>query len=285
MKSLQLLPQRVRNTLFSASNKKRFWHILAGLHLKWLYWHLKKQKGEVELALGYKKCKFFYNTCTNYQKKILQEKSINKRADLYKEFYLFFTQFFKNNFNERHVFGFNKDLINNNIDLFKNKVVLDYGCGYGNSTQLISQSSDYVYGIDASDLMIQTAKKKFGHLKNIEFITNTSPYIPIKYKKIDIAYSNDLIEHLHPEDAIIHFKEIFRIIKTGGKYLFWTPGSKNGPYDCTSWFYPKGVGFKSRAGHIKEYTFEEIISILRNVGFSNIYLPNLKREVLVIATK
>ena len=37
-----------------------------------------------------------------------------------------------------------------------------------------------------------------------------------KNENIDLAYSNQLMEHLHPEDAIEQVKDISRILKTKG---------------------------------------------------------------------
>ena len=169
--------------------------------------------------------------------------------------------------------------------LFKNKTVIDYGCGLGVSTRLLGKYAKFVYGIDASNAAVEIAKDNSRNLQNVEYRLSDGPFVALDTETIDSVYSNDLLEHLHPADLHLHFKEMYRILKKGGKYLFWTPGKKSGPHDITQCFYPKGMGFKSRGDHIKEYTFAELITIIKEIGYKKIELPDLQREVLMIVTK
>jgi SAM-dependent methyltransferase len=265
--------------------RRVFYFSLAALGFKTMYWHLKKHKADIEVALGCKNCIKLFGINHRFHKKIAKEKDYRARQTLYMELYEAIYNFVKIHLPDYDSFGFNSDLINNHIDVFKDKIVIDYGCGYGASTELLSKTAKFVYGIDASHTAVQTATSKFGKLKNTDFIMNSSPYIPFEKGIFEAAYSNDLLEHFHPDDLKIHLKEIYRILIKGGKYLFWTPGSKTGPHDCTQWFYPRGMGFKAKGDHIKEYNYSELISIIQHVGFEKIELPDLTKEVLMIVTK
>lgn len=163
--------------------------------------------------------------------------------------------------------------------------MIDYGCGMGVSTRLLNQHAKFVYGVDASQQAVEIAIDKSIDLKNVEFRLNPGLSVPFENGTIDCVYSNDLLEHLHPADLKFHLEEIHRILKDGGKYLFWTPGSETGPHDITQCFYPRGMGFKPKADHIKEYSFDELISIIREIGYKKIELPDLKKEILMIAIR
>ena len=127
----------------------------------------------------------------------------------------------------------------------------------GVSTRLLATYAKFVYGIDASSVAVGIAKDKSKDVKNAEYRLNANPFVPFESGTIDSVYSDDLLEHLHIAALNFHFKYFYRILKTGGRQLFWAPGSKSGPDDITQCFYPRGVGFKPNADHIREYTFAE----------------------------
>lgn len=83
----------------------------------------------------------------------------------------------------------------------------------------------------------------------------------------DVVLSDQVIEHLHPEDVIPHFKSVFTILATGGIYVFNTPHRYTGPYDISRVFKcdePKGM-------HLHEYTYRELARVAMETGFSEVY--------------
>ena len=82
---------------------------------------------------------------------------------------------------------------------------------------------------------------------------------------IDLAYSNQLMEHLHPEDAIEQVKDIYRILKKGGKYICITPNGINGPHDISRFYGNELVGF-----HLKEYLPSELKKLFIANGFKRV---------------
>ena len=79
-------------------------------------------------------------------------------------------------------------------------------------------------------------------IKNISFPKNSKCLIfdgfnfPFNNESFDLAYSNQLMEHLHPEDAIDQVQEIYRILRKGGKYICITPNGINGPHDISRFY-------------------------------------------------
>ena len=81
----------------------------------------------------------------------------------------------------------------------------------------------------------------------------------------NIAYSDQLLEHLHPEDAFDQLQNIYKALCPGCIYICITPNRLNGPHDISKYFDNVATGF-----HLKEYTFTELYGLLREVGFSSI---------------
>lgn len=81
---------------------------------------------------------------------------------------------------------------------------------------------------------------------------------------IDLAYSNQLMEHLHPDDARQQLQNIYRALKAGGKYIIITPNCLSGPHDISRYFSDTAQGF-----HLHEYTYRELVALLRQIGFTS----------------
>ena len=79
----------------------------------------------------------------------------------------------------------------------------------------------------------------------------------------DAVVSDQLIEHLHPDDAPVHFRAAHTLLRPGGRYVFRTPHALTGPHDVSRVF-----GLSRPVGmHLREYTCEAIASLLRDAGF------------------
>ena len=82
----------------------------------------------------------------------------------------------------------------------------------------------------------------------------------------DVVISNQVIEHLHPDDLCQHFKGVLSILSKGGKYIFITPHRYKGPSDISRVFKcDRAMGM-----HLKEYTYLELKELLKISGFKKI---------------
>jgi SAM-dependent methyltransferase len=88
----------------------------------------------------------------------------------------------------------------------------------------------------------------------------------IPSNSIDLVFSDQLIEHFHPEDTKVHFELVHRILKPGGKYVFRTPHALTGPHDVSQYFSYEAEGF-----HLKEWTYTEIKTMLSGAGYSELH--------------
>ena len=82
---------------------------------------------------------------------------------------------------------------------------------------------------------------------------------------MNVAYSHQVMEHVHPEDAIDQLRSIYECLQPGGMYLCIVPNRINGPHDISRYFDKVASGF-----HMKEYTTGELSRLFKSVGFSRV---------------
>ncbi len=99
--------------------------------------------------------------------------------------------------------------------------------------------------------------------ENLEVKITNGINLDLPDNSIELAYSNQVMEHLHPDDAKKQLGNIFRALKTGGRYLIITPNRLSGPHDISKYFSATAKGF-----HLHEYTYRELTDLLRQVGFT-----------------
>lgn len=81
---------------------------------------------------------------------------------------------------------------------------------------------------------------------------------------VDLVFSNQFIEHLHPTETRNHFALAHRLLRSGGYYVFCTPHYFTGPHDISAYFSDEPEGF-----HLKEWTIRELDVLLRDVGYKD----------------
>jgi len=127
-----------------------------------------------------------------------------------------------------------------------------------------------VYAIDVSKEITKTSMPVPA---NFTLQLSDGSSIDVPPGSIHIAYSNQLMEHLHPDDVIDHLENIYHALTQSGVYICITPNRLSGPYDISCFFDKISTGF-----HLKEYTVSELEIIFKAVGFTKI-------DVLIGASK
>jgi SAM-dependent methyltransferase len=97
---------------------------------------------------------------------------------------------------------------------------------------------------------------------NFSLLITNGTEIPVPANSVDIVYSNQLMEHLHPDDAAEQLTQVFSALRRGGVYICVTPNRLCGPHDVSGSFdsTPKGL-------HLREYSNSELVQLFRTVGF------------------
>jgi SAM-dependent methyltransferase len=140
-------------------------------------------------------------------------------------------------------------------------VVLEIGPGDCALSFALAEQVRQVYGLDVSETITQRVSLP----SNFKLILSDGTSVPLPPESVDVAYSNQLMEHLHPDDALEQLEGIWRALRPGGVYICITPNGLNGPHDISAHFDSVATGF-----HLKEYTVAELSQLFRRVGFRKV---------------
>ena len=103
----------------------------------------------------------------------------------------------------------------------KNDIVLEIGCGIGRVGRELAHRCKKWIGCDISGNMLEYAKRRLSHLKNIELVElpecNLSPIVD---NSIDVVYCTVVFMHLDEWDRYEYIKEAFRVLRSGGRAYF-----------------------------------------------------------------
>lgn len=145
--------------------------------------------------------------------------------------------------------------------LKKDAVFLEVGPGDCEFAKTVAAEVASVLAIDVSDEI--TRKRELP--ANLRLVISDGSSIPVPPDSVDVAYSNQLMEHLHPDDALDQLRGLHAALKPGGVYICITPSRLTGPHDISFAFDREATGF-----HLKEYTVGDLAALFRQVGFAKV---------------
>jgi len=110
----------------------------------------------------------------------------------------------------------------NYANIKKGEICVDIGSGRGNDSikmAMATGNTGFVYGIDITDEMINTAKNLANKLNisNVNFIKSTIEKINLPNEIADVVISNCTINH--STNKFSTYSEIFRILKKNGRII------------------------------------------------------------------
>jgi ubiquinone/menaquinone biosynthesis C-methylase UbiE len=129
----------------------------------------------------------------------------------------------------------------------KHKKVLEIGCGEGTLSLACAKNNNDVTGVDISKVAIQLAESQKGRLP-IRFEVGDARQLPFTDKAFDVVVCKDVIEHLPQKELSKHLAQVYRVLKTGGSYIVYTPS--------------KLLGDQSLGLHLSEYGIKDLTAIL-----------------------
>jgi SAM-dependent methyltransferase len=146
-------------------------------------------------------------------------------------------------------------------------IVAEVGPGRCEFAIALAAHCKVIYGVDVADLPLTVSRPP-----NFRHVLTNGVQIPLPDDSIDLVISNQLMEHLHPDDAADQLHEILRIMKAGGSYICVTPNRLHGPHDSSARFddlpCPVADGtFVANGLHLKEYTNSELSQLFLAAGF------------------
>ncbi|HTK34445.1 MAG TPA: class I SAM-dependent methyltransferase [Caulobacteraceae bacterium] len=140
--------------------------------------------------------------------------------------------------------------------------VVELGPGSGRVSFLLCSIADHVTMVDVRS----TLAAGMGDFPNLSLMVTDGTGARLPKASIDIAFADQLIEHLHPEDALGVHTDIFNALVPGGLLICYTPNRVLGPHDLARYFdedKPNGL-------HLVEYSLAELVQLFRKIGFRRI---------------
>ncbi|PYP71947.1 MAG: class I SAM-dependent methyltransferase [Gemmatimonadetes bacterium] len=154
--------------------------------------------------------------------------------------------------------------------LNKDTIFLEIGAGDCALSFEVAGFVKSVYAVDVSEEITRNARPPL----NFRLILSDGCSIPLPRASVNVCYSNQLMEHLHPDDALEQLENIVKVLVPGGVYICITPNRLTGPHDISRHFDAVATGF-----HLREYTRTELRDLFKAAGFSRsgVYLAGRGR--------
>lgn len=205
----------------------------------------------------------------HYHKLLVNEQSSKKREALYDEFYSNLLQFYGRTAKEDDSLENRIATKDPQVTLFEKeligKSIIDFGCGEGYFLMNIQKKIPYKK-LTGVDVFIPDTLKNH---PQIQFIA--SGIINFKTEeKFELAFSDNVIEHLSPLDLMDHLRSVYESLVPGGKFILVMPNRLFGPMDVTRILDNSSSGrIQAQGGHLNESTYHEMVSALSKTGFIN----------------
>lgn len=140
------------------------------------------------------------------------------------------------------------------------KTFLEIGCGDAALAFRVAPHVRTSFGLDVTEALVPQQRPQ-----NFRFLRTEGVKAPLATASVDVAYSNQLMEHLHPDDAAAQLREIARVLVPGGVYYCSTPSRASGPHDISRYF-----DYEARGFHLKEYDYGQLRALFRSAGFRKV---------------
>lgn len=145
----------------------------------------------------------------------------------------------------------------------KNKNFIEFGAGDGSFSNFVSGEFKNVYAVDCSDVL----NKVYELRNNVKRIVQDCSDVLCLDEPVAVAFSANLLEHLHPEDCVLHVKNVYDKLENGGVYLALVPNKCGGPNDVSRDYDDFATCF-----HLNECTSSEVIKLFFEAGFKKVQL-------------
>ena len=158
-----------------------------------------------------------------------------------------------------------------------NGKLLDVGCGPGVFLFMTKQMRPELNceGIDISTSQIEFAKSQMNDSqKGLDFKVVNSEHLPYEDNSFDVVTTIEVLEHLHPYDAMKISNEVRRVLAPDGEWIVTTPNYKS--------FWPlielilnKVSPVKYEEQHISKFVPNSLAKFVEAAGFDIISIESV----------
>ena len=129
------------------------------------------------------------------------------------------------------------------------------------------------YAVNVSEVITDGPPRE-----GLELMVTDGRTIPVAAGGADLAFSNQLLERLHPDDALEQTANVCRALRPGGRYVCLTQARLTGPHDISSHYDDEATCL-----NLKEYSTAELRRLLGGAGFARVKaLVKVRSRVLVL---
>ena len=151
---------------------------------------------------------------------------------------------------------------------FKNKNILEVGCGPGRFLFECKKMGAHVTGLDISPGAVQLAKLKYG-LDLLPLTLNQALNSKsIQKKTFDIIFAFEIIEHV--QNPVEFLKDIYDVLTIGGKFFISTPN-----FELYYLMGSSAPAVNQWTEHIHFFCYDNLNRILNQCGFTQISITSL----------
>jgi 2-polyprenyl-3-methyl-5-hydroxy-6-metoxy-1,4-benzoquinol methylase len=135
---------------------------------------------------------------------------------------------------------------------FRDKKVLDCGCGTGYSLAFISSDTPNAHylGIDVDECAIAYARTKY---PGLDLRVMDGMALSFDSSSFDVVLSFEVLEHLNEDQQRRYISETYRVLKTGGTLVLSTPNKD---------VFSLGHRISLNLYHVRELTLEQLVHLL-----------------------
>ena len=102
---------------------------------------------------------------------------------------------------------------------YKNKTVLDLGCGEGYWTNVLAKKAENIFALDLSMDSVKLARNN-----DADYLVGNGSVLPFANSSFDFIWCEQVLEHIEDDKTVL--KEIYRILKPNGAVCLGTPCSE-----------------------------------------------------------
>jgi demethylmenaquinone methyltransferase/2-methoxy-6-polyprenyl-1,4-benzoquinol methylase len=169
--------------------------------------------------------------------------------------------------------------------------ILDIAAGTGTSSMAFLSEGVRVVAADFSKGMLEVGKKKYPKL---EFVFADAMKLPFKDEEFDVVTMSFGLRNV--QDHRVALGEFLRVLKPGGRLVFWEVSHVPGPFGVLYRFYlkyflPRISALFSKSPEAYDYLAESIqawpkqkdlAQDIANVGFSQVGYKNLSLGIVAL---
>lgn len=233
----------------------------------------------IEAVLNCRKCEREYKVTRGVPYFADVEKIEEDKAETAKNFGWSWNKF--NHDNEKYAEQFLGWLQPVKREFFKDKVILEGGCGKGRHTSLAHEwGAREIIGIDLSSA-VDAAYEATKHLPNAHIVQADIYNLPFKKNVFDYAFSIGVLHHTpDPKKA---FKSLASNVKKGGHVSAWIYGAENNEW-IVNFVNPVREGLTSKMKHQTLYQLSKVPTLGVFLASKLLYKP-LNKTAKPVAEK